>query len=68
MTQKLISLCENDRSGLINSALTSTFMMRSLPVPVPIIAWQNMRSFTFCGLVEKMVHLSVSVKKQINES
>ena len=53
MTQKLISLWENERSGLMNSALMSTFMIRSLPVLVPIIAWQNMRSFTFCGLVKR---------------
>lgn len=52
MTQKLISLWENDRSGLINSALTSTFIIRSFPVLVPMIAWQNMRSFTFCGLLK----------------
>lgn len=38
MTQKLISLWENERSGLMNSALMSTFMIRSLPVLVPIIA------------------------------
>lgn len=52
-TLKKRDLAENSNTGLMNSMVTSVFMIRSLPLDLPIMAWHSILSFTCLGLMMK---------------